>query len=224
VTSTGKPARHVITRAECDTCHSTRAWKPANFNHDQIAGRCDSCHNGSMSTGKPASHVMTTSDCGACHTTNAWKPANFSHDNAGGLCGNCHNGVSATGKPGNHFISAKQCDECHTVNAWRSVNYRHSSSNYPGDHNSTIVCKSCHTGNTEAANWTSAAYKPACAGCHASRYRIGSHLKTGQPEDAFYPLVELKDCTGACHVYTNNTFSVIQQPRTGHHRSNAGGW
>jgi hypothetical protein len=39
-----------------------------------------------------------------------------------------------------------------------------------------------------------------------------------------YTVLELKNCAGACHIYTDSTFTVIRTTRSGHHRSTDGGF
>ncbi len=38
---------------------------------------------------------------------------------------------------------------------------------------SSVQCTDCHTTNRDAATWTSAQYRPYCAGCHANDYDAG---------------------------------------------------
>jgi hypothetical protein len=76
----GKPVKHLVTRASCDTCHRTTAWKPAQFNHQGVLlGQCFTCHNGTSATGKSSSHFVTARSCDACHRTIAWVPVSYSH-------------------------------------------------------------------------------------------------------------------------------------------------
>jgi hypothetical protein len=174
--------------------------------------------------GKTANHVVTTASCDACHRTTAWLPATFSHSSvAPGTCATCHNGTSAKGKPTNHFVTTRACDACHTTTAWMPVRpYTHLSPFYK-QHNSGVTCASCHKSNSEAATWTFAAYKPDCAGCHASRFKPDAHKKVSSPQ-ILYTVAELKDCSGSCHTYTNNTFTTIQRARSGQHRPTSGGF
>jgi hypothetical protein len=205
--------------ADCDTCHSPNTWLPANFNHDNVTGTCSNCHNGVAAMGKPNNHVTTTSDCEVCHSTNAWTPAGFDHSNATGVCDGCHNNVVAQGKDTSHFITSRQCHECHNTQNWQVVDYNHNSANYPGDHGGRLGCVDCHEGNAEAIPWPNASYRPDCAACHARDYRNGPHKKTENPTTIFYSVSELRDCSGACHRYTDDTFSVIERTRTGEHRA-----
>jgi len=75
----------------------------------------------------------------------------------------------------------------------------------------------------EPANGTRAlaAYQPACAGCHAGDFKPGAHKKYENP-DTPYTVSELRDCTGACHVYTDSSLTTIKDSRPGpEHRVNA---
>jgi hypothetical protein len=76
----GLPARHLVTRASCDTCHRTTSWTPAQFSHSGVLpGQCQTCHNGSGATGKLPGHFVTARSCDACHRTIGWVPVDYSH-------------------------------------------------------------------------------------------------------------------------------------------------
>ena len=218
-----KPANHIQTTAPCDTCHRTTAWTPARFNHMGVAaGTCMTCHNGSQATGKPANHVPTTQSCDVCHRTTAWTPAGFDHAGvAPGTCATCHNGTTAPGKSASHFVTTRPCDACHRTTAWTPVTtYSHLSAAYK-PHNSGVTCASCHYTNSEVIPWKFAAYQPDCAGCHADRYQ--PHEKVTSPR-INYTVLELRNCAGACHVYTDATFTTIKTTRSSHHHSTDGGF
>ena len=53
-----------------------------------------------------------------------------------------------------------------------------------------------------------------CAGCHNRNFRPGPHKRSENP-DAFYSASELRDCSGACHIYTDATQSQIKTFRPG---------
>ncbi|HKC43350.1 MAG TPA: hypothetical protein VKC64_05950 [Burkholderiales bacterium] len=182
------------------------------------------CHNGSTARGRPGKHVPTTASCDTCHRTTAWTPATFNHVSVTpGTCMTCHNGSTARGKAASHFVTTRACDTCHRTTAWTPVKaYTHQSPFYR-QHNSGVTCASCHFSNNEAIAWKFAAYKPDCAGCHASRFRPELHRKVESPR-VLYTVVELKDCSGSCHEYTNNTFTTVKKPKTGYHRPTNGGF
>jgi len=204
----------VPTTNNCDSCHSTLAWRPAVFDHaGVVAGTCASCHNGVNSTGKPATHIVTSESCDACHSRLAWKPASFDHSRITSGCQGCHNGVNSTGKPTGHMQTARDCSVCHKYPAWTPLTFKHTSSEYPGDHTGTNPsCRGCHTTNTDQATWQFPANRPACAGCHQNDYDAGEHKKYGNVN---YTASELKNCSGACHTYTDSTLRTISKTRNG---------
>jgi hypothetical protein len=101
--------------------------------------------------------------------------------------------------------------------------FRHTSADYPGDHRSSVTCNDCHTSNSQTVAWPNAAYAPDCAACHANDYRSGPHRKYQNP-DANYTVSELRDCAGACHIYTDSSMTTIATRRNSHHRTNSGGF
>ena len=226
-TAKGKPSNHIVTTATCETCHkSTSTFIGAVFSHATVApGTCATCHNGSTATGKPSRHIPTTASCDACHRTTAWIPATFSHATvAPGTCATCHNGSTATGKPSNHFVTTRSCDACHRTTAWIPVTtYSHASPFYK-EHGSGVSCNACHTGNSEVIPWPNVTYKPDCAACHAPKFKPDAHTKTTSPSTILYTVLELRNCAGSCHEYTDNTFTTIKSSRTAQHRPTDGGF
>ncbi len=88
---------------KCDSCHGTKAWKPAQFNHDTdtkyaLRGKhrtatCLSCHTGPLFRDKLGSACVDCHrkddkhegnlgrECQACHVESDWKAtARFDHD------------------------------------------------------------------------------------------------------------------------------------------------
>jgi hypothetical protein len=195
----------------------------ARFDHAGVTGNCMSCHNGSTAPGKPSNHLPTSADCGGCHSTLAFSPATFDHSGVTGNCMSCHNGSTAPGKPSQHFVTSLDCNSCHTPARWTPDVFRHTSPNYPGDHRGDPDCTRCHRGNSSAATWSQPAYRPDCAGCHANDFEPEEHTKSRSPTIR-YTASELRDCTGACHQYTDPTFTTIERSRSGNHRARDGDW
>lgn len=128
---------------QCDVCHSTTAWTPASFNHNNtgfpLTGAhatvpCNSCHIGGKFAGTPT-------DCYSCHKTDyqgTTDPnhvaANFPTD-----CSLCHNTTSWAGAVFNHtwfpiYTGAH-------AGVWTSCNACHiNPSNY-----AQFSCITCHT-------------------------------------------------------------------------------
>jgi hypothetical protein len=225
VAAPGKPRNHIVTNAPCETCHkSTVTFAGARMNHAGIIGNCASCHNGRNVLGKPTNHIVTTAPCETCHkSTVTFAGARMDHTRVTATCASYHNGTTAQGKPPTHFVTTLPCEMCHRTATWTPVIYRHTSPAYQ-DHGSALGCASCHTSNAQMVPWKFPAYRPDCAGCHAAAYRPMPHLKFDRPVSVYYRAAELRDCTGACHVYADSTLRTIKTRRSGEHRANRGGW
>ena len=160
--SGGKPATHIATSNNCQSCHTTLAWLPVRaVDHTQVTGTCVSCHNGVIAKGKRSSHVPTSAGCASCHTTNAWAPARFDHLGvAAHTCTTCHNSVRAVGMARMHIPTTQQCDVCHGTLAWKPARVDHSSF--------TSGCARCHN-NGGAVGMTPGhmSTRLDCATCHS---------------------------------------------------------
>ncbi len=115
-------------------------------------------------------------------------------------------------------VNSFDCNQCHSTTAWSPNTFKHRvGGGYPGDHRVTLTCRSCHTTNTDAATWRTPAYKPNCAGCHSNKYKTDPHTKYGNVK---YTVSELRNCSGACHTYTDSTLTKISEepgrPGTSH--------
>jgi hypothetical protein len=144
---------------DCGACHSTTAWKPANFDHSKsnfpltgahVSVQCAQCHVNDVFKGTPTDcyscHAANDAhqgkfgrDCGACHSTTAWKPADFDHSktsfpltgaHAGLACTQCHASGQFSGLSSN-------CVSCHADPAYHAGLFG-------------TNCASCH--NT--SNWS----------------------------------------------------------------------
>ena len=174
-TVAGKPATHSPADNNCQNCHTTAAWLPANFDHNGVTGNCFSCHNGTDATGKGAQHIATTNTCESCHSVVAWKPATtVDHSQVGGNCAACHNGTTPlgtppistgtiTGKPADaiHQNTTAQCSTCHTTVAWTPASFDHTGL--------TSDCSSCHNGtNATGKTATHITTTNTCESCHGT--------------------------------------------------------
>ncbi len=232
-----------------------KPWTPAiAFDHTQALGTCVSCHDGAHKTtvmtvtGKDPAHLTTTNSCESCHVSgvvfNDWKVTpvtKFDHGQALGTCAACHDGVKKMGisgtlldrKSATHFITTKDCALCHNTIAWNPMlNYVHTSPAYVAHTPVTTVpagvagCPVCHKQNNEKITFLQPGLFPNCATCHADKFKPSAHLKYSAPVTTFYTFSDLKDCTGACHVYADQTLSKITQskPTFSHHRPTFSWW
>ena len=132
----------------CETCHTTGAWRPANFDHQTtrfpLTGAhrrvdCAKCH-----VGRPATPARPT-DCYACHQANYEATTNPNHVAAG-------------------FPTT--CESCHTTSAWRPANFDHQTTRFPltGAH-TRVDCAKCHVGGRTTGTPTD------CYSCHQANYQ-----------------------------------------------------
>ncbi|MDX2251106.1 MAG: hypothetical protein NW202_02365 [Nitrospira sp.] len=166
VVSTFKPANHIPTTINCNSCHRTTGWMPAFFTHNGVKpGTCSSCHNQSTAVGKPVTHIPTTMACDSCHKTVSWMGAAFKHHGiAPGSCMACHNGVQARGKPASHMSTSASCDSCHRMGA---ANWTLVSGGYDHTGIAPGTCGSCHNGTKATGKPTShIPTSAACDSCH----------------------------------------------------------
>jgi hypothetical protein len=123
---------------KCDSCHTTREWKPSTFNHDT-----DTKYQ------LKAKHRSVV--CKDCHTGNLYK------DKLSQECYSCHK------KDDKHKETlGTKCESCHTEKSWKEANkFDHDLSSFPlkGKH-AKVECKDCH----KSALYKEAPKD--CVGCH----------------------------------------------------------
>lgn len=152
----------------CESCHDTRAWRPASFNHDTATrfalrgkhrnAKCADCHGvvpggGPMSIAreKPGSGCLDChrkddkhegrlgADCAACHTETGWKErGRFDHDK------------TAFALRGKHRDA--RCESCH-----KNANHKDT----PKD------CIGCHRDDDRRSHQGTLGTD--CATCHSER-------------------------------------------------------
>jgi hypothetical protein len=222
----GRPASHLATSNNCQSCHTTLAWLPVTaVDHAQVIGSCVSCHNGILATGKPASHVATSTGCDRCHTTNGWIPARFDHTGvAAHTCTTCHNAVQAIGMARTHIPTTQQCDACHGTLAWSPALVDHSA--FAGAcarcHNNTAAvglspghlmtrldCSTCHS----YPEWSVLHFRHASSaypGDHAAALGC-SACHTGNTDQVSYSAPAYAGTCAACHAAS---FKPAAHPKT----------
>ena len=221
----GRPTTHVVTGAPCESCHkSTATFAGARMNHAGLLANCASCHNGRTAPGKPTNHLIANSPCETCHKSTAtFAGARVDHSRINATCVSCHNGTMAEGKTVGHFSTARSCETCHRTAIWTPVVYQHTSPAYV-NHGPGVSCSNCHSSNAQMVPRKFPAFHPDCGSCHADKYRPTSHPKFQRPVTVYYTGAELRDCTGACHIYSDSMQRTILTRRSGVHRAVGGGW
>jgi hypothetical protein len=156
VNALSKPATHIPTTAQCDSCHTRgfATWSPAAMNHGTRTD-CTTCHNGAYIAAnaqmKTATHIPTTAQCGTCHNSRTtWATGVFTHTAPVAVCSTCHNGTNALGKPSNHIPTTATCNTCHnTFTAFAPAIMSHTGTTGPL---ATGNCAVCHGGAYVAIN------------------------------------------------------------------------
>lgn len=165
IVATSKPSTHLITTAQCNTCHNnTVTFLGARFNHFGVMpNQCSTCHNGLTAPAKKAGHIGTILSCDKCHRTSTWLPAGFDHTSVFEPCANCHNCSTATCKPPTHIPTTAPCDSCHKTGftSFTGAVY---------DHVGQTACETCHITGQYGAKTRPAGHIPTgslrCDNCH----------------------------------------------------------
>lgn len=137
------------TGRDCRACHNTTTFVGGTFDHLNISGRCDTCHNGAKASGRdtPPGHIAYDAalDCGYCHDN---PPAPFTS-----IVSFDHTGVTGVDydKMDGHRRNPT-CTACHGNKIVHPFVWKFGSTN----------------GNPTLEN--------SCAGCHKNNFRSnGSH-------------------------------------------------
>jgi hypothetical protein len=227
------PQQHIPTQQACETCHTTKSFVGAKFNHAGVApGSCQSCHNGTLSAGKPSNHIQTNASCDSCHRTTAWSPAaSFDHSGVvAGTCATCHGAGRATGKSATHMPTnaGQSCDDCHkSFSVWRPTAWNHTQMATTGQ------CASCHSGGYPPADGKPTNHVPyasvgamAAANCDACHKGSFSSWANGRVHANF-------SVTGSCaSCHTGGFLNAVGKPNTPVHNGvtnceachNTSGW
>ena len=177
---------------QCQDCHSTGAWRPANFDHGRtrfpLTGahqrtQCERCHRGGRYTGIPSDcnschqpdYARTTSPnhqasgypvtCQSCHSTNAWRPASIDHSRTRFPLTGAHTAVACERcHPGGRTTGTPtDCNSCHQPDYARTTNPNHAAGGFP------MTCQSCHT---------TSAWRPASIDHSRTRFPLtGAHTR-----------------------------------------------
>ncbi len=175
---------------DCSICHSTTAWEPATFDHNQTAFvltgahttvNCIDCHTGGQYSGTPTdcwschetdyvavtdpNHVTNnfSQDCSICHSTNAWEPATFDHNQTAFILTGAHITVNCVSCHIDGYTNTpSECVACHQGDYDNTNDPAHAAAQFPTD------CAECHSTNAwEPADWDhDGQYFPIYSGSH----------------------------------------------------------
>lgn len=126
---------------DCQVCHSTTAWEPAEFDHQL--------------TDFPLTGAHAEIDCNACHTGGIYEPIDAA-------CVACHlddyNNTEDPDHAGENL--PLDCALCHNTSDWEDADFDHGQTRFPlqGAHQ-PLACVACH-----ADGYTDTPF--ACQACH----------------------------------------------------------
>jgi len=150
----------------CESCHSTRAWEPATFDHNQTGfvlegghrnvdcvdchtdgysgtpTECFACHQDDYQSVSDPNHVQAnfSTSCESCHTTNAWEPAIFDHNQTGFPLTGGHRAVDCLDCHANGYSGTPtDCYSCHLTDYQGVTNPNHVTAGF------STQCETCHT-------------------------------------------------------------------------------
>jgi hypothetical protein len=137
---------------QCDVCHSTAAWSPASFNHNN--------------TSFPLTGAHTKVVCANCHVNNNYTTLPTD-------CFGCHKAdYQGTNSP-NHVAAGfpTTCALCHTTATWLGATFNHTwfDTNHGGANG---VCATCHTNSTDYSIFQ-------CTNCHTKSRTDSEHQGVG---------------------------------------------
>jgi hypothetical protein len=144
---------------DCETCHTTTAWKPSTFNHTTTGFELTGSHR----------NVVQCSDCHKGNLTSA-NP----------LCVSCHQAQYNTAPNHKSGGYPTDCAMCHNTNNWLEATFDHSKTHFPltGAHK-TAECADCHKGVFTGT-------PTACNSCHLTNFnsaQVPNHINAGITKD-----------------------------------------
>src|SRR6267143_2009899 len=179
VHSTAGPAFAV---ANCASCHTTKGWDSASFDHSVTGFTLTGTHASPTPTPCTSCHVnnnytLNSTDCMGCHLA-AWQSTPT-------FGGNVPDHIKV-GFPS----TASACATCHPITKWADGKFDHNAFGFPLTNSHALVanggkvasCASCHIGNNYSLNI--APTDCGNAGCHLTTWQTTNnpaHPKAGAP-------------------------------------------
>ena len=179
VHSTAGPAFAV---GNCASCHTTKGWDSASFDHSVTGFTLTGAHASPTPTPCASCHVsnnytLNSTDCMGCHLA-AWQSTPTF---GGSVPDHIKAGFPST---------ASACSTCHPITRWADGKFDHNAFGFPLTNSHALVanggkvasCASCHIGNNYSLNI--AATDCGNAGCHLTTWQTTNnpvHPKAGAP-------------------------------------------
>ena len=237
VTATGQVAGHIITSAQCDTCHVypptpapyTTHFSTWTMRHSAVAATpCSTCHLASPPSkavtgtyggtvtiiGAPAGHVaLSNTACNQCHTT----ARDVTNTGVAGSSATSGFATQGAGWTMNHAgVNTATCQNCHTQSA-PGITYPTGvlAVFKPANHFTTTAdCRTCHSSTTsfKIGSMSHTGIINGCQNCHGNAAPIPFANVTPVSKPVNHIATTNADCSG-CHVNTS-TFTVWSMNHT----------
>jgi len=219
--------RHTGLSTDCNTCHTTAAWRPSLFDHNTTAFKltgahltatCGQCHLNGVYTGTAAvcygchqqdftgavnpKHTGFSTSCATCHSTTAWRPASFDHNTTAFKLTGAHVAVPCTQCHVNGVYTGTStlCYKCHQQAYTTASNPLHTGF--------STDCSTCHTTTAwQPSTFNHSTTRFALTGAHVSTTCVSCHpggVYTGTPSTCG---------SSSCHLAKYNATS--NPPHTG---------
>jgi len=184
---------------DCQQCHTSQAWSPADFDHALTAFpltgshtdlTCQQCHGGGSLTALP-------SDCNSCHDSDYQAAPNHVSSNFSVTCEECHNTLTWADAVFNHDFfpfagghSGLSCQQCHTTGVYEAI---------PAD------CVSCHQGDfQQAPGHVASNFSQTCEECHSVTTWADATFDHG-----FFPLTASHTGLACQQCHTNGIYETM---------------
>jgi len=205
VHSTSGPA---FAPTNCATCHTTKGWDSASFDHSTTGFALTGTHASPSPTPCASCHVnnnytLNSADCMGCHQPEWNSTPSFG--------GNVPDHIKA-GFP----TTAAACAQCHTITKWVDGKFDHAAFGFPLLNSHALVanggkvpsCASCHINNNYSL--TTMANDCGNSGCHLTDWN-----KTNNPTHSTSgPTFAVGNCS-TCHNTISWTTAAFDHATTG---------
>src|SRR6267378_2971864 len=205
VHSTSGPA---FAPTNCATCHTTKGWDSASFDHSTTGFALTGTHASPSPTPCASCHVsnnytLNSADCMGCHQA-AW---NTTPSFGGSVPDHIKAGFPST---------AAACAQCHTITKWADGKFDHTAFGFPLTNSHALVtdggkvpsCASCHINN----NYSLTTLLSDCgnSGCHLTTWQ-----QTNNPTHSTSgPTFAVANCM-TCHNTISWTAAAFDHSTTG---------
>jgi hypothetical protein len=170
----------------CSTCHTTKGWDSASFDHSATGFALTGAHMSPVPTPCASCHLsnnysLKSADCMGCHLSD-WNKTPT-------LGGNVPDHIKA-GFPN----GAAACAQCHPITKWADGKFDHTAFGFPlTNRHAGVPCASCHISNNFSLNIPANAC--GTAGCHLTTWQ-----NTANPvHSTAGPAFALANCSN-CHT------------------------